>query len=64
MNKREEIGDKDDDEHIVFTVQESESSQIMFDTSEEGQVFNFNNPDVNSSDEFVTLSFITGLPTV
>jgi len=44
--------DKDEDKHIIFAIQESEPPNYMFNTSEEGQVFNFNNPDVNNSDEF------------
>ena len=36
----------------MFTTQNSESSKITFDSSEEGQAFNFDNPDVNNSDEF------------
>ena len=50
-NEGEEMSD-DDDEHIVFTMQESEPPKFTFDTSEEGQVFNFDNPDVYNSDEF------------
>jgi len=44
--------DMDNDEHIVFAIEESEPPKFMFDTSEEGQVFNFDNSYVNSSDEF------------
>ena len=49
-NEGEEINERNDDEHIVFTIEES--NKIMFDSSEEGQVFNFDEPDVTNSDEF------------
>jgi len=42
----------DNDEHIIFAIKESEPPKFAFDTSEEGQVFNFDNSYVNSSDKF------------
>ena len=51
-NEGEEMDERDDDEHIVFTVQESKSSKISFDSSEEGQVFNFDNSNVTDPDEY------------
>lgn len=50
-NEGEEKSDQDDDEHLVFTVYESQSPEITFDNSEEGQVFNFDNSNVYNSDE-------------
>jgi hypothetical protein len=47
--RREEMDEKNDDEHIVFAL--NEPSEITFDDSEEGQFFNFNEPDVNDSSE-------------
>jgi len=35
----------------VFTVKESDN--ISFDPSEEGQVFNFDDPNVTNADEYV-----------
>ena len=49
MNQGEEIEEKNDDEHIVFAL--NEPSEITFDDLEEGQFFNFNEPDVNDSSE-------------
>ena len=49
MNQGEEIEEENDDEHIIFAL--NESSEITFDDSEEGQFFNFNEPDVNDSSE-------------
>ena len=43
MNEMEEE-DNDNEEDIVFNVKESEAA---FDPSEEGQAFNFDNPDLN-----------------
>ena len=54
MNEGEEIDDGNDNKHIVFTVHESEPSRMMFDASKEGQVFNFDNPDVTNPDEYDT----------
>jgi hypothetical protein len=52
-NEGEEMGDQDnnEDEHLVFNIHESQSPKITFDASEEGQVFNFDNPDVYNNDE-------------
>ena len=52
-NEGQEEGNGNDDEHIVFTLahENKEPSKIMFDSSEEGQFFNFNNSDVNNSSE-------------
>ena len=49
MNQGEKIEEKNDDKHIVFAL--NELSEITFDNSEEGQFFNFNEPDVNDSSE-------------
>ena len=49
MNQGEEK-EENDDEHITFIL--NEPSKITFDDSEQGQFFNFNEPDVNHSSEF------------
>jgi len=49
-NEGEEIDEQDDDEHIVFTTKESDN--ISFDPAEEGQVFNFDDPNVTNADEY------------
>ena len=49
MNQREEIEKENVDEHIVFTL--NEPLKITFNDSEQGQFFNFNEPDVNDSSE-------------
>jgi len=49
MNQEEEIEEENNDEHIIFTL--NESSEITFNNLEEGQFFNFNEPDVNDSSE-------------
>jgi hypothetical protein len=54
VNEGEEMDKKDDDEHIMFTVEKSESLNIVFDSSEKGQVFNFDDPNVNNSSEIDT----------
>jgi hypothetical protein len=53
-NKGEEIHDNNDNEHIVFAIHESEPSRMTFDASEEGQIFNFDNPDVINPNEYDT----------
>ena len=50
MNQGEEVEEEDEDEHITFSI--NESSKITFDESEEGQVFNFEESDVNNSSEY------------
>ena len=39
VNEGDEMEDINDDEHIVFTIHESEPSRMTFNASEEGQVF-------------------------
>ena len=46
VNEGEEMNDINDDEHIMFAIHESIPSRMTFDASKEGQVFNFDNPDV------------------
>jgi hypothetical protein len=51
MNQgEEEADDEDDEEHIVFSL--NGSSEIPLDESEEGQSFNFDDYDVNNSNEY------------
>jgi hypothetical protein len=50
MNQGEEMGEENDNEHIVFAL--NELLKITFDDSEEGQFFNFDEPDVNNSSEY------------
>ena len=50
MNQGEESREETDKEHITFTL--NEPSKFTFDASEEGQFFNFNEPNVNNSGEF------------
>jgi hypothetical protein len=50
QGQEEEIDDEDDDEHIIFNL--NEPSKRIFDESEEGQMFNFEELDVNNSDEY------------
>jgi hypothetical protein len=50
MNQGEEMGEENDNEHIVFAL--NELLKITFDDSEEGQFFNFDEPDVNDSSEY------------
>jgi 16S rRNA U516 pseudouridylate synthase RsuA-like enzyme len=47
MNQGEE--EESSDEHIMFVL--NKPLEITFDDSEEGQYFNFNQPDVNNSSE-------------
>ena len=49
MNQGEEMERENDDEIVMFAL--TELSEITFDNSEEGQFFNFNEPDVNDSSE-------------
>jgi hypothetical protein len=50
MNQGQESGIETDEEHVVFTI--NEPSKFTFDASEEGQFFNFNEPDVNDSGQY------------
>jgi Reverse transcriptase (RNA-dependent DNA polymerase)/gag-polypeptide of LTR copia-type/Integrase core domain/GAG-pre-integrase domain len=50
MHQGEEIADDDEDEHITFNL--NESPEIFLDESEEGQSFNFDEPDVINSSEY------------
>jgi hypothetical protein len=50
QGQEEEIDDEDDGEHVVFNL--NGPSKILFDESEEGQMFNFEELDVNNSDEY------------
>ena len=43
-------GEENDNEHIVFAL--NEMLKITFDDSEEGQFFNFDEPDVNNSSQY------------
>ena len=54
VNEGDEMEDINDDEHIMFAVHESEPSRMTFDASEEGQVFNFDNPDVTDPEKYDT----------
>ena len=50
MHQGEEIADEDEDEHVAFSV--NGPSEIYLDESEEGQAFNFDEPDVINSSEY------------
>ena len=54
VNEGEEMDDVNDDEHIVFTIHEFEPSRMMFNASKEGEVFNFDNPDVTHPEKYDT----------
>ena len=54
MNAAEVLPDEDDDEHVIFSAKCTKNPQIIFDSSEEGQNFNFTNEDVFNTDEYDT----------
>ena len=49
MNQGEEVEEDNEDEHIVFSAHEP--SEIIFDDSEKGQFFNFDEYNVNNYSE-------------
>ena len=51
-NEGDKMDDINDDERIMFAVHESEPSRMRFNTSKEGQAFNFDNPDVTDLEKY------------